>query len=169
MSDEVDILEGQPCPFCSTKNLTLMEKVVDVPFFGITHVFSMDCQNCDYFMSDIEAEEDKKPVKTSFVVESEEDLKVRVIKSASATLKIPRIVEITPGSQSNGYITNIEGVLNRVKKVIEEKKQDDDKAIAKKAKNHLKKLQKVLWGQDTLTIQLVDKTGNSAIISDKAK
>lgn len=167
--DEVEVLEGQPCPFCQTNNLTLMERVLDIPYFGITHIFSMDCQNCEYFMSDVESEEDRKPVKQSFSVESEDDLKVRIVKSAAATVKIPRMVSVEPGSASNGYVTNVEGLLNRVKKVLEEQKQDDDKAVAKKAKSHLKRLQRALWGQDSLTIQLIDKTGNSAILSEKAK
>jgi zinc finger protein len=77
--------------------------------------------------------------------------------------------KIESGSASNGYVTNVEGLLNRFKKQIEFlKESSDDKADQKKAKNYLKKLQKVVWGQEPLTLVLEDKTGNSAIISEKA-
>ncbi len=168
MEEGPDVLAGQPCPMCSTNNLTLMEKTMEIPFFGQCFVFSMDCSNCDYHVADIESAEEREPCKYTFEYKSEEDLKVRVVKSSQATVKIPRIVTISPGPVSNGYVTNIEGILNRVKNVIESQKDDDDPAAQKKAKNMLKKIQRVLWGREPLTIVLEDPTGNSAIISDRA-
>jgi len=141
---------------------------MEIPFFGQCFVFSMDCSNCDYHVADIESAEEREPCKYTFEYKSEEDLKVRVVKSSQATVKIPRIVTISPGPVSNGYVTNIEGILNRVKNVIESQKDDDDPAAQKKAKNMLKKIQRVLWGREPLTIVLEDPTGNSAIISDRA-
>ena len=49
---------------------------------------------------------------------------------------------------------------------VRDNEEDQDKK--KKAKNLLKKLNKVLWGQEPLKIIIEDPTGNSAIISDKA-
>ncbi|MBN2422120.1 ZPR1 zinc finger domain-containing protein [Candidatus Woesearchaeota archaeon] len=165
-----DILKGQPCPMCHTNNLTLMETTKDIPYFGVCYIFSMDCSNCNYHMADIESEEKKDPCKYSFEVENEEDLKVRIVKSSKATIKIPRIVTISPGPVSNGYITNVEGIINRVKKMLETQRDDaEDKSAQKKAKNLLKKIQRVLWGREKLIITIEDPSGNSAIISDKAE
>ncbi len=168
MAEEIDIVEGERCPYCLKKTLTLMERVIDIPHFGLTHVFSMECQDpeCGYHMSDVESDENRKPMKETFEVSSEDDLRVRVVKSSAATVKIPRMVEITPGPDSNGYVTNVEGVLNRFKKVLEELTHDDDKAAAKKAKNQLKKLQRVLWGRESVKIILEDPSGNSAFIRE---
>lgn len=166
--ESTEVLEGQPCPMCLTKNLTLTEAAREIPFFGTCYIFSMDCQNCDYHIADIEGDGDRPPVKYTLVVESEEDLKIRVIKSSKAIIKIPRVLDITPGPFSNGYITNVEGIINRAKKTIDDQKNDDDKAVRKKAKSLSKKLQNVLWGRDKLKLILIDKTGNSAIISEKA-
>ncbi|MBN2367673.1 ZPR1 zinc finger domain-containing protein, partial [Candidatus Woesearchaeota archaeon] len=149
--------------------LTLREMDREIPYFGKCFIFSMDCSSCDYHMADVELDGDGKPVKYTIDVETEEDLKVRIIKSSQATVKIPRLVEITPGPVSNGYVTNVEGILNRVKKVIEDKKDDEDPAVRKQAKNQLKKIQRVLWGRETISITITDPTGNSAIISEKAK
>ncbi len=169
MTENIDILEKQPCPMCHKETLTLKEMERDIPHFGTCYIFSMDCSSCDYHMADVEAGKERGPVKYTLNVEGEEDLKIRVVKSSQATIKIPRMVEITPGPVSSGYVTNVEGILNRIKKVIESKKDDEDKSVRKKAKNQLKKLHRVLWGRDSLTIQIEDPSGNSAIVSEKAK
>ena len=68
-----------------------------------------------------------------------------------------------------GFVSNIEGILNRVKYQVENARDtaedDEDK---KKAKNLLKKLLRIMWGQEKQKIIIEDPSGNSAIISDKA-
>ena len=96
-------------------------------------------------------------------------MKVRVVKSAEATVKIPRIVSITPGPASNGYVTNIEGILNRVLSHIKDAAEDAEEPEEQTtAKRHIKKLQRAILGQETLKIIIEDPSGNSAIISDRA-
>ncbi|RME31330.1 ZPR1 zinc finger domain-containing protein [Candidatus Woesearchaeota archaeon] len=166
-----EVIEGETCPFCGEKTLTLMETERDVPYFGKCFLFSMDCKSCKYHKADVEVAEKHKPVKQRFEVSSEEDLRVRVVKSSNATLKVGTIGTIEPGEAANGYITNIEGILKRIQRATEQLRdaalEEGDKEAAKKAKNHLKKLSRVLWGQEKLTITLTDPTGNSAIISAK--
>lgn len=164
-----EIIEGEQCPFCHKSTLTLMEEIREVPYFGMCHIFSMDCSNCHYHKADIEAEQKHNPTKYTLDVTEESDLKIRIIKSSDATIKIPHIITITPGDASNGYITNVEGIINRVKKQIEfVRNEGEDENVKKKSKNLLKKINKVLWGQDKIKIILEDPSGNSAIISDKA-
>jgi zinc finger protein len=136
------MISGETCPFCHGKTLSLMESEVDVPFFGKTYIFSMDCSNCKYHKADVEsAQEDSEPVKYSLEISSEQDMKTRVIKSSNATIKIPHIGNIEPGEAANGYITNVEGILQRMKKQIEMLRDDsEEEEDRKKAKNMLKKL-----------------------------
>ena len=164
------MISGENCPFCHEKTLSLMESEIDVPFFGKTFVFSMDCSNCKYHKADVEsAQEDSEPVKYSLEISSEEDMKIRIIKSSNATIKIPHIGNIEPGEAANGYITNVEGILQRMKKQIEMLRDDsEEEEDRKKAKNMLKKLMHVMWSQEKLKMTLEDPTGNSAIVSDKA-
>ena len=165
-----DVLEGQMCAFCKTNNLTLTEDERDVPYFGKVYVFSMSCSNCKYHKADVECVEHHEPARYTLDINSEEDMSIRVVKSGEATVKIPRITTITPGPASNGYITNVEGILNRVKYQLESiRDNDDDPEARKKAKNMIKKLQKVMWGQEPLKLILEDPSGNSAIVSDKAQ
>lgn len=163
------IINGQECPMCRQKTLTLIESERDIPYFGKVYLFSMSCSNCKYHKADVEAENSGEPCKYTFVVESEEDLKVRVVKSSNATVKIGRIGSIEPGIGANGYVTNVEGLLNRLKHQLEViKETDDDKGSVDIARTHLKKLNRVLWGSESIKIELTDPTGNSAIIHEKA-
>jgi zinc finger protein len=164
-----DVMGGQDCPMCNTKNLTLTEASRDIPYFGKVYLYCMDCSNCHFHKSDVETEKAGEPTKITFEVASEADMKVRVIKSAEATVKIPRITTIEPGAAANGYVTNIEGLFNRVKHQIEvlrdTSEEDEDR---NKAKSLLKKIRGIMWGEEKIVITIEDPTGNSAIISDKA-
>ena len=163
-----ETLTGQRCPICMKDTLTLMEMDRDVPYFGKVYIFSMSCSDCGYHKADTESEKNE-PAKYTLEITSEEDMNIRVVKSSTATVKIPRIMSIEPGPTSNGYITNIEGLLNRVKVMLEKARDDaEDNEERKKAKNMLKKVQDAMWGNDKLTVILEDPHGNSAIISEKA-
>jgi len=161
-------IKNQPCPICMKKSLTLMEELVEVPHFGKVYVFSMSCNECNYNKSDIEPAERKEPCKFTLEVDSEDDLNVKIVKSGEATIKIPHVITIEPGPTSEGYITNVEGLLERIKKVIEGSVDEEDDADKKKARKLIKKINKVIFGREKLKIILEDLSGNSAIISDKA-
>ncbi len=166
---EPSSLAGQECPICREKTLTLAERQTEVPYFGKLYVFSMTCSSCKYHKSDIEAVEMKEPSRYEVDIGSEDDMSIRVVKSSAATVKIPYITTVTPGPASQGYVTNVEGVLKRVKHEIESlKEMEEDDEQKKKAKNLIKKLNNVMWGREKLKIIIEDPTGNSAIISEKA-
>ena len=168
--DKVNILKGQMCPMCRKKTLTLTEAETEVPFFGTLFVFSMKCESCKFLKSDVEAAEQKEPCKCTIEIKGKPDLSIRVVKSAEAIVKIPHVGSIEPGPASQGYVTNVEGIINKIKEQIEFIKENEEDASAKKkAKNLLKKIQKVLWGNEKLKIIIEDPTGNSAIISEKAE
>jgi len=170
---DYETISGEQCPVCNAKQLTLTEARKEVPYFGYCYLFSMDCAACGYHKADVEAEEQHEPCQYSFKLEKEEDLTVRVIKSSNATVKIGTIGSIEPGEAANGYVTNIEGLLNRLKNQIEHLKraaqEEEDEETVNKAKNHLKKLLRAMWGQEPMMITLKDPSGNSAIISPKAE
>lgn len=162
-------ITGETCPICLKKQLSLTESVMDVPFFGKMFLFSMQCNACKYHKSDIESAVQKEPCKYTFEVQCKEDLNVRIVKSSEATVKISYIGNIEPGPASQGYVTNIEGILTRMKKQVEAVRDaEEDNDQKKKAKNLLKKLQKILWGTEKVKITIEDPSGNSAIISEKA-
>ncbi len=163
-------LENQPCPICHKKTLSLTEDEMDIPYFGKTYLFSMNCSNCKYSKSDVEAEERKEPCKITFTIEKEDDMKVRIVKSSEANVRIPQLkMSMESGPASDGFVSNIEGLLLRFEKVIEDERDlAEEDEVKKHAKNLLKKIRKVKWGEMPLKIIIEDPSGNSAIISDKA-
>jgi len=166
----VDTINNETCPVCFAKTLTLSEDEIDIPFFGKTFVFSMNCKSCGFNKSDVEAAEMKDPCRITFTIEKEEDMNVRIVKSSEATLKFPQLrLSVTPGPASDGYVSNIEGVLTRFEKVIEDEKNNaEEDEVKKTAKNLLNKIRKVKWGEIPTKLVIEDPTGNSAIISDRA-
>lgn len=164
-------LEKQTCPVCKKNTLTLMEDQTEVPFFGKMYIFSMKCNNCNYSLSDVEAEEQKEPSKYIIETNSEEDMKIRIVKSSNATVNIPQLkMKMEPGPNSIGFISNIEGLLERFETIIEGQRDNaDEPEVKNKAKNLLKKLRRVKLGDEGLKIVIEDPSGNSAIISEKAK
>lgn len=163
-------LKGQECAFCHEHKLALREEEIEIPYFGRLFVLSMECEGCGYRKSDVEPAEQKEPCRYTFEVETEDDLNVKIVKSGEASVKIPHVITMEPGPASNGYVTNVEGLLQRVKDVIESAGEaEEDDAAKKKAKNLSKKLTKVMLGREKLKIIIEDTSGHSAIISDKAQ
>ncbi|MFH1064897.1 MAG: ZPR1 zinc finger domain-containing protein [Nanoarchaeota archaeon] len=168
----MDKVEGEKCPMCGEKKLTLIEDEQDIPYFGKTFIFSMQCSGCGFLRSDVESAETKEPCKITFKVEKEADLKVRLVKSSEAKVIIPELkAEMVPGDFSIGFVTNVEGMIDKFEKIIQDEKKaaedDDDTAVKTKAKNLLKKIWNVKCGEGSLTIVIEDPSGNSAIISEK--
>lgn len=167
----MDKLENQACPFCGEKKLTLTEDEMDVPYFGKVYLFSMVCSNCDYKKSDVEADTQKEAVRITITIDSPKDMNIRVVKSSEARISIPQMrMSVEPGPDSEGYVSNIEGVLDRFKKILEDERdlaEEDD--VRKTSKNLLKKIWKVKLGDLPLKIIIEDPSGNSAVVSQKAK
>lgn len=160
-------LTGQPCPFCSKKTLTLTEGESDVPFFGTLFLFSMHCSSCNYHKSDVEAANSHEPARYVFIVRNRDDLNARVVKSSEATLILEGLGSVEPGTVSDGYITNAEGIIVRMKQHIEllKKSSTEDDEI-ENANKMLIRIENILQGKEQLTITIEDPTGNSAIIAE---
>ncbi len=162
-------IKDQECPFCGEKKAILKEEDMEIPFFGRVFALSMECEACGTRKSDVEPVEKKEPCKYTLEVESDDDLNIKVVKSGQATVKIPRVITMASGPASNGYVTNVEGIFERAKKIIQATAEsEDDPAAKKKAKNLIKKINKILVGREKVKIILEDPSGHSCIVSDKA-
>jgi len=128
------------------------------------------CSNCGYRHVDVVALAEKEPAKYTLKVETEEDLLARVVRSSYSTVKIPELgVEITPGSEGEGYISNVEGVLARVEDIlITVKSWVGESKKVKKADELLERINRIKSGRESMHLIIEDSTGNSAIISHKA-
>ncbi len=157
------------CPVCHAAGLVLNEDERDIPYFGKVYIFSMTCNNCKFHKGDLECAEEHEGTRYSVEVSGEEDMKIRVVRSSNGLVKIPHMMSIEPGEAAQGYVTNVEGILRRMKSQLETLKDDpEDSEGASKARTMLKKINRIMWGEEKVKLIVEDPTGNSAIISDKA-
>jgi len=168
---DILVVENQECPVCMQPKAVFSEYETEDPFAGAIAIFTIKCLACGFKNSDLEFVNPGVPAEYSIDVESVEDLNIRVIKSGECEIKIPTFrISVDSTMSSEGFISNVEGVLQKFKKQIEFlKESEEDKDKRKKAKNILKGIEQVLRGDKKMTLKLIDKSGNSAIVSDKVK
>ena len=164
--NSVETLFGlsEDCPVCNKKTLEYMAVNLDVPHFGQVQEFVVKCSNCGWRSVDFVVGEDREPVKYTYRVKSEKDLNTRIIRSSTGSITIPELgIEISPSRASEGYITNIEGVLQRVLAIAENFASGD------REKEVVEKIRKAINGEVEFTFILEDPHGNSAIEDDSSK
>jgi len=154
------------CPICG--NETLMEKMttVVIPHFGEFLLLTLQCEKCGFKHSDIICTAERIPSRYSLKVETSQDLYAKVIRSSTATIKIPELgIKVEPGPSSTAFITNVEGVLERVKDIVEmAKRWTKNKRKQKRCDKILSTIEEVKNGKEKITIIIEDPLGNSAII-----
>lgn len=163
-------IPAQRCPSCNAENFIVKGEIKKIPYFGETLLTLASCNNCGFRHSDVISLVERRPTRYEFEISSEADLKVRVIKSSTGIIKIPSLgVTIKPGPASEGFISNIEGVLKRVERAIILAMQNAAEEQIKRGSLKLEKLRKLLNGQLKAKIIVNDPSGNSAIIDKRAK
>jgi zinc finger protein len=156
-----------PCPCCNSE-IEYLYKTENIPFFSDILIISAVCPACGYKFVDTQLLKYGDPARYTVSVESEQDLAIRVVRSMSASLEIPELgVRIDPGPACEGFISNVEGVLDRIVTVVEGAARngtDDEKVSAAEL---LANIARVKAGQFPVTLILEDPSGNSGLIADK--
>ncbi|WP_297515279.1 ZPR1 zinc finger domain-containing protein [Thermococcus sp.] len=172
---EVQVISLGDCPICGGKNtLKAIQHIHEIPYFGKVMESTIICEKCGYRNADVMILEDRPPKLYTVKVEEEKDLFTRVVRSKSGTIELEEIgVKIEPGPASEGFITNVEGVLERVRETLlmarEFRKQEGDEEAVKKADEILQYIEDVKEGKKPLTVKIADPLGNSALIGEKVK
>lgn len=159
------------CPACGIegKAKSIM-KELEIPHFGKVLETSIQCPECGFKHNDIIALEQNDPAK--YVLEiNKNTLTVRVVRSQSATVTIPEVgIKVEPGPKSEGYVTNVEGMLNRFEDAVKKALQlFDDEESQINGKNTLDHIQELKNGNKTATLIIQDPFGQSNIVSDKVE
>ncbi|EEB73886.1 ZPR1 zinc finger domain-containing protein [Thermococcus sp. AM4] len=172
---EVHVISLGDCPICGGKNtLKAIQHIHEIPYFGKVMESTIICEKCGYRNADVMILEDRPPKLYTVKVENEKDLFTRVVRSKSGTIELEEIgVKIEPGPAAEGFVTNVEGVLERVRETLlmarEFRKQEGDEEAVKKADEILQYIEDVKEGKKPLTVKIADPLGNSALIGEKVK
>ena len=159
------------CPVCGIEGIAKsVMKELEIPHFGKVLETTILCPSCGFKHSDVIALEQNDPAK--YILEiNKNNLSIRVVRSQSATISIPEIgVKVEPGPKSEGYVTNVEGVLTRFESAVKKALnlfEDEESQI--NAKNTLKNIQELKKGNGTATLIMLDPFGQSNIVSENAE
>jgi len=165
------------CPLCQT-DMKIKWQRDTIPYFGDIMYTTANCENCTFRFADTIILSGKEPTGYSLAIRSEDDLNARVIRSTSGTLLIEELgIMVEPGPISESYITNVEGVLHRIRNVVEStirwSEMDNDFEKVEIATNLRDTINAIIDDPKTAPVQIVlqikDPLGNSAIISANAK
>jgi len=155
------------CPLCS-KELVTNWVEDNIPFFGeVMHITSI-CE-CGFRYSDTLILAQRKPVHYELKIKTPDDIDARVVRSTSGTIRIPELgIDIEPGPASESFVSNIEGVLDRVAEILGMASRWGEKEKTERALELLSILEKIKAGEYEITVIIEDPLGNSAIIAKNA-
>jgi zinc finger protein len=157
------------CPHCNTE-IEYIYQTENIPYFSDILIISAICDSCGYKYVDTQLLRSHEPARYEVAVDTEEDLGIRVVRSMSASIEIPELgVRIDPGPACQGFVSNIEGVLDRVEQIVEGALLWGEEEERENARTLLEKIEGVKCGEIPITLILEDRCGNSAIIADKAQ
>ncbi|MCS3924502.1 ZPR1 zinc finger domain-containing protein [Methanosalsum natronophilum] len=157
------------CPLCK-EEMVIHWQGDNIPYFGEVMYVTARCK-CSFKFTDTMILQEREPIHYEMIIDGIDDLNARVIRSTSGTITVPELgIMVEPGTTSDAYVTNVEGVLNRLNDVLDTaiRWYGDDKSKLAKADELKAKLLSVFKGTDKLTLVIEDPFGNSAIINEKA-
>lgn len=176
-----------PCPICSIEGeVKMIAHIDEIPYFGEHTQVTVLCNSCGWRQTDFIPAEGKKSGAWKLILDNPEKLLARVVRSSSCTVKVEELdLVVTPGGSSTGYVSNVEGVMNRFVDVInmvlrdvqnealQHASEGIDEGIEEtmKAISKLEKMLKIIEslkedGSEPITLELLDPNGHSMIIHE---
>lgn len=159
------------CPLCNVEgSFYIRGRIDDIPYFGEVMETLMKCESCKFKHADVMCLGERKPMRYEFLITSEKDLTVRVVKSSTGTIKVPELgVKVEPGPASEGYVSNIEGVLDRIEEAVKLALEGTDDVRRRRGEAILKKIDAIRAGKLKARLVVMDPFGHSAIVDGRAK
>tara|TARA_B100000530_G_scaffold21714_1_gene14145 strand:+ start:2117 stop:2728 length:612 start_codon:yes stop_codon:yes gene_type:complete len=165
-----------PCPICNSENgLILNVHTSEIPYFGEHTEMTIICNECGWRNTDFIPSEGKKPSLWSLVIDNLELMTTRVVRSSSCTVRIVELgLEVEPGDNATGYISNVEGVLNRFSDAIAMIQRsairdgEEGKEKVESCQELIDRISKIKNGEEPVELLLLDPNGHSQILHESA-
>lgn len=163
----VEIRLDNPCVVCRKNTVVNVIANLELPMFGRAVQTTYICESCGYRHSDVIMLENRGPLRFEAAIEKAEDLSLKVVRSNSGTLRIPELgVDMEPGMASESFITNAEGVLERVASVLRIVRRGAEADVCEKCDNLLLSIERMKEGTLPFHIIIDDPYGNSALLGN---
>jgi len=93
-----------------------------------------------------------------------------VVKSSTGTMKVPELgVTVEPGPASEGYLSNVEGVLNRIEQAVKLAMKKARGAQRRRGEAVMRKIEAIRGGKLKARLIIMDPFGHSAIVAERVK
>ena len=158
-----------PCPVCGTIGVSMQVDVREIEYFGEHAQISLACSSCGWRRTEFLSPEPADPIGLRLIVNDSEHLVARIVRSASSSVILPEIgLEVHPGSDASGYVTNIEGILTRFVEQIRHVVDGAELAEREEAESMLTRLQACLRNPSStpLVLELLDPSGHAQLLHD---
>ena len=151
--------------------LSMLAHTEEIAYFGEHTQITLTCPGCGWRQTDFIPAEAREGACQLYRIDSSDDLRVRVIRGSACTVRLVELdLEVRPGSHSTGYVSNIEGVLNRFQDVIDMVGRQAEAEGNEEAISELTELTEAMVeireGQRGATLEFLDPHGHSMILTD---
>ena len=167
-----------PCPICQAEGqVRMLTHIDEIPYFGEHTQITVLCHACGWRQSDFIPADGAKPGACKLVISKPEHIRARVVRSSSCTVRIVELdLEVKPGTASTGYVSNVEGVINRFMDVIimvtrqayaEDSDMSDIKTLQEMHTTLLELKEDPIL--KPITLEFLDPNGHSQILHEDAE
>lgn len=167
MDSSIDVA----CVVCGHQGLAMLAHTEEIAYFGEHTQVTLSCHGCGWRQTDFIPAASREGSCQTYHIDSSADLKIRVIRGSACTVRLLELdLEVRPGSHSTGYVSNIEGVLNRFQDVIDmvgrQAAEEENWEAITQLTQLTEAMLEIREGQRGATLEMLDPCGHSMILTD---
>ncbi|XP_047547666.1 zinc finger protein ZPR1 [Lutra lutra] len=150
------------------RNGTTRLLLTKIPFFREIIVSSFSCEHCGWNNTEIQSAGriQDQGVRYTLTVRAQEDMNREVVKTDSATTRIPELDFEIPAFSQKGALTTVEGLISRAISGLEQDqpaRRAKEEAVAKRIDEFIVKLKELKQVASPFTLIIDDPSGNSFV------
>ncbi|KAG8522192.1 Zinc finger protein ZPR1 [Galemys pyrenaicus] len=155
------------CMNCYRNGMTRL-LLTKIPFFKEIIVSSFSCEHCGWSNTEIQSAGriQDQGVRYTLTVKTQEDMNREVVKTDSATTRIPELDFEIPAFSQKGALTTVEGLISRAISGLEQDqptRRAKEEVIAERIDKFIVKLKELKHVASPFTLVIDDPSGNSFV------
>ncbi|XP_060016418.1 zinc finger protein ZPR1 isoform X2 [Lagenorhynchus albirostris] len=155
------------CMNCYRNGMTRL-LLTEIPFFREIIVSSFSCEHCGWNNTEIQSAGriQDQGVRYTLTVRAQEDMNREVVKTDSATTRIPELDFEIPAFSQKGALTTVEGLISRAVSGLEldqPSRRANEEATAERIDEFIVKLKELKQVASPFTLIIDDPSGNSFV------
>ncbi|XP_025321209.3 zinc finger protein ZPR1 [Canis lupus baileyi] len=155
------------CMNCYRNGMTRL-LLTKIPFFREVIVSSFSCEHCGWNNTEIQSAGriQDQGVRYTLTVGAQEDMNRQVVKTDSATTRIPELDFEIPAFSQKGALTTVEGLISRAISGLEQDqpaRRANEEPVAERIDEFIVKLKELKQVASPFTLIIDDPSGNSFV------